>query len=96
MIAWVEEKVCIVCLWIDIDAALHCIANLKQIHGLVVADVLLWRNKHLSAGIVAGATFVWFLFEVLEYHFLPLMCHISIVAMLVLFIWSNLEALVHR
>ncbi|CAL9110164.1 unnamed protein product [Musa acuminata var. zebrina] len=67
-----------------------------RLGGGKVADVLLWRNKHLSAGIVAGATFVWFLFEVLEYHFLPLMCHISIVAMLVLFIWSNLEALVHR
>ncbi|THU71056.1 hypothetical protein C4D60_Mb08t31500 [Musa balbisiana] len=67
-----------------------------RLGGRKVADVLLWRNKQLSAGIVAGATFVWFLFEVLEYHFLSLMCHISIAAMLVLFIWSNLEALVHR
>ncbi|KAJ8490789.1 hypothetical protein OPV22_012510 [Ensete ventricosum] len=67
-----------------------------RLGGGKVADVLLWRNKHLSAAIVAGATFVWFLFEVVEYHFLALMCHISIAAMLVLFIWSNLEALVHR
>ncbi|URE32105.1 Reticulon [Musa troglodytarum] len=67
-----------------------------RLGGGKVADVLLWRNKHSSAGIVAGATFVWFLFEVAEYHFLSLMCHVSIAALLVLFTWSNLEALVHR
>ncbi|RRT85398.1 hypothetical protein B296_00001772 [Ensete ventricosum] len=69
---------------VSVDRYRCCIALpiLKRIHGLVVADVLLWRNKHLSAAIVAGATFVWFLFEVVEYHFLALMCHISIAAML--------------
>ncbi|XP_010906987.1 reticulon-like protein B2 [Elaeis guineensis] len=57
--------------------------------GGIVADILLWKNKHLSAAILAGATLIWFLFEVVEYHFITLMCHISIIAMFVVFIWSN-------
>ncbi|KAF8390095.1 hypothetical protein HHK36_024617 [Tetracentron sinense] len=54
-----------------------------------VADVLLWRNKNLSAAILIGAALIWFLFEVVEYTFLTLLCHISITTMLVVFIWSN-------
>lgn len=59
---------------------------------LAVADILLWRSKYLPAGILAGATTIWFLFEVVEYPFLTLMCHISIIAMLVVFVWSNVAA----
>ncbi|CAL9126484.1 unnamed protein product [Musa textilis] len=62
----------------------------------VIADILLWRNKYLSAGLLAGATVIWFLFEVAEYHFLTLLCHISITTMLVVFIWSNVAALMDR
>lgn len=66
------------------------------LRGVVVADILLWRNKYLSAGVLAGATVIWFLFEVAEYHFLTLLCHISITTMLVVFIWSNVAALMDR
>ncbi|XP_068644016.1 reticulon-like protein B9 [Aristolochia californica] len=61
-----------------------------------VADVILWRNKNLSAAILIGFSLMWFLFEVVEYPFLTLMCHISITAMLLLFIWSNGAALFDR
>ncbi|WOL11718.1 phytochrome-associated serine/threonine-protein phosphatase [Canna indica] len=61
-----------------------------------VADVLLWRDKHLSARILACETLIWFLFEVVEYHFLTLMCHIFITVMLLLFMWSNVTALIDR
>lgn len=54
-----------------------------------VADIALWRNKRLSASILIGITTVWILFEVAEYHFLTLLCHASIAAMLFVFIWSN-------
>ncbi|RRT82031.1 hypothetical protein B296_00013574, partial [Ensete ventricosum] len=66
------------------------------LRGVIVADILLWRNKYLSAGVLAGATVIWFLFEVAEYHFLTLLCHISITTMLVVFIWSNVAALMDR
>ncbi|GLU18257.1 hypothetical protein SLE2022_345650 [Rubroshorea leprosula] len=52
-----------------------------------VADVLLWRNNRVSAALLVGVTVIWFLFEVVEYNFLTLLCHISITTMLVTFIW---------
>ncbi|XP_008792884.2 reticulon-like protein B6 [Phoenix dactylifera] len=61
-----------------------------------VADILLWRNKHLSAAILAGATLIWSLFAVAEYHFATLLCHISMMAMLVVFIRSNMPYLFDR
>ncbi|KAL3517226.1 hypothetical protein ACH5RR_024128 [Cinchona calisaya] len=53
------------------------------------ADVLLWRNKKISAAVLGGATAVWVLFELLEYHLLTLVCHILILALAILFLWSN-------
>lgn len=43
----------------------------------------------MSAALLAGTTVVWFLFEVVEYNFVTLMSHISITAMLVMFIWRT-------
>ncbi|KAF9689284.1 hypothetical protein SADUNF_Sadunf01G0076200 [Salix dunnii] len=36
------------------------------------ADVFLWRNKKISAGVLGGATALWVLFELLEYNLLTL------------------------
>ncbi|XP_064950700.1 reticulon-like protein B9 [Musa acuminata AAA Group] len=58
-----------------------------------VAAIVLWRDKRLSAAILIAVTVVWLLFEVMEYNLLPLLCHISIAAMLLVFIWSNGAAL---
>ncbi|KAK9106236.1 hypothetical protein Scep_023080 [Stephania cephalantha] len=64
--------------------------------GARVADVVLWRNRNVSAAILFGVTAIWFLFAVVEYQFLALVCHVSIAAMLILFIWSNGAALFDR
>lgn len=56
---------------------------------LAVADILLWRDRNLSAALLGGMTVIWFLFEIVEYNFVTLLCHISITTMLVLFIWST-------
>ncbi|KAK1320906.1 Reticulon-like protein B1 [Acorus calamus] len=64
--------------------------------GFAVADVILWRNVHLSAGILAAVTVLWFLFEVVEYHFVTLLCHALITIMLVTFILYNGAALIDR
>ncbi|CAN6332192.1 unnamed protein product [Urochloa humidicola] len=68
----------------------------KLLGGRTVADVLLWRNKNLSSGILAGATLVWFLFDVVEYNVVTLLCHIALLGMLLLFIWSNAAPLFDR
>ncbi|KAI4350958.1 hypothetical protein L6164_005360 [Bauhinia variegata] len=61
--------------------------------GGLVADVLLWKRRNVSAGILLGMTLLWYLFEVVEYNFLPLLCHISITTLLVLFIWCTVADL---
>ncbi|KAL7132433.1 hypothetical protein ABFS83_12G073900 [Erythranthe nasuta] len=65
------------------DKPLHAILG-----GGKAAEVVLWRNKNLSAAILIGATVLWSLFEVGEYNFVTLLCHVSIIMMLVLFVWS--------
>ncbi|KAK1666520.1 hypothetical protein QYE76_054679 [Lolium multiflorum] len=65
----------------------------KSIHRLLgggkAADILLWKDRNLSAGVLAGATLTWFLFDVVEYNIVPLLCQIAIFTMLVIFIASN-------
>uniref|UniRef100_A0A7N0T2Z2 Reticulon-like protein n=1 Tax=Kalanchoe fedtschenkoi TaxID=63787 RepID=A0A7N0T2Z2_KALFE len=65
----------------------------KSIHhtlgGGKSADVLLWRNKKVSAGVLSSATAVWILFEWLNYNFLTLVCFVLILGMLGQFMWSN-------
>ncbi|KDP35184.1 hypothetical protein JCGZ_10718 [Jatropha curcas] len=66
----------------------------RSIHDVLgggkVADVLLWKNINVSAALTIGMSIIWFLFEVVEYNFVTLLCHISITAMLVVFIWCTL------
>ena len=60
------------------------------------ADVLLWRNKKISAGVLTGATAIWVLFEWLNYHFLSLICFVLALGMLAQFIWINASGLINR
>ncbi|XP_010671578.2 reticulon-like protein B4 [Beta vulgaris subsp. vulgaris] len=68
----------------------------KVLGGGKPADVLLWRNKKISASALGVATVIWFLFELLEYHLLTLLCHILIFTLAVLFLWSNASAFIHK
>ncbi|KAM3331959.1 hypothetical protein ACQJBY_027678 [Aegilops geniculata] len=72
----------------------------KSIHRILgggkAADVLLWKNRNVSAGVLAGATLTWFLFDVVEYNAVPLLCQIAIFAMLAIFIASNAAPLFDR
>ncbi|KAH9603719.1 hypothetical protein KSS87_007075 [Heliosperma pusillum] len=60
------------------------------------ADVFMWRNKKISATVLGVATVIWFLFELLEYHLLTLVCHILIFTLSVLFLWSNASKFVNK
>ncbi|XP_030530359.1 reticulon-like protein B1 [Rhodamnia argentea] len=60
------------------------------------ADVFLWRNKKVSAGALGVATVIWVLFELAEYHLLTLVSHCVILALAVLFLWSNAHAFIHK
>lgn len=82
------------------DKVFRLFGREKPVHSVLgagkPADVFLWRNKKISAGVLGGATVVWVLFELLEYHLLTLVCHILILLLAVLFLWSNAQAFVHK
>ncbi|KAB5568397.1 hypothetical protein DKX38_002190 [Salix brachista] len=72
----------------------------KPVHHLLgggkSADVLLWRNKKISSGVLTGATAIWVLFEWLNYHFLSLISFVLALGMLAQFIWINASGLLKR
>ncbi|KAM7492150.1 hypothetical protein LguiA_035071 [Lonicera macranthoides] len=60
------------------------------------ADVLLWRNKKISASVLTGATAIWVLFEWLNYHLLSLLFFAVVIGMIVQFLWSNASGVLNR
>ncbi|KAE9618306.1 hypothetical protein Lal_00047785 [Lupinus albus] len=68
----------------------------KVLGGGKHADILLWRNRR-SSGIAVGAgTALWLFFELLEYHLITLLCHLLIVSLAALFLWSNASIFIHK
>ncbi|KAJ6326697.1 hypothetical protein OIU78_013726 [Salix suchowensis] len=78
----------------------HLFGREKPVHevfgGGKPADIFLWRNKKISAGVLGGATAIWVLFELLEYNVLTLVCHILILALVILFLWSNASTFINK
>jgi hypothetical protein len=66
------------------DTSVH-----KVLGGGKAADVLLWKDKKTTAVVIGGATVIWVLFEVLDYHLLTLLSHVMIGVLAVLFLWSK-------
>ncbi|CAK9141955.1 unnamed protein product [Ilex paraguariensis] len=68
----------------------------KVLGGGKLADVFLWRNKKISAGLLGGVTTIWVLFEVIGYHLLTLVCHGMILALAISFLWSNAATFINK
>ncbi|ESQ38386.1 hypothetical protein EUTSA_v10028886mg [Eutrema salsugineum] len=68
----------------------------KVLGGGKPADIFMWKNKKMSGGVFGGATVAWVLFELIEYHLLTLLCHVMIVLLAVLFLWSNATMFIHK
>uniref|UniRef100_A0A7N0UQI6 Reticulon-like protein n=1 Tax=Kalanchoe fedtschenkoi TaxID=63787 RepID=A0A7N0UQI6_KALFE len=86
------------------DAAKHKIYRLfgreKPIHKVLgggkPADVFLWREKKISASVLSGATTIWILFELIEYHLLTFICHILILFLTLSFLRSNTSSFINK
>lgn len=72
----------------------------RSLHDLLgggkAADAFLWRDKFLSAGILAGASIIYFVFELSGYTLLSVLATLLMITLAVLFVWSNSAALLHR
>jgi hypothetical protein len=62
----------------------------------IAADVLLWRNKKISASVLAAATAIWVLFEWLNYNFLSLLFLALVLVLSVQFLWTNASTMFSR
>lgn len=72
----------------------------KSIHNILgggkSADVMLWRNKKISSGMLVGATAVWLIFEWLDYHFVTITCFSLVIGMIIQFVWTNASGMLNR
>ncbi|CAA0812955.1 Reticulon-like protein B5 [Striga hermonthica] len=68
----------------------------KVLGGGKPADIFLWRDKKISAGVLGLATAIWVLFELVEYHLLTLVCHILILTLAVSFLWTNASSFINK
>ncbi|XP_038877461.1 reticulon-like protein B1 [Benincasa hispida] len=60
------------------------------------ADLFLWRNKKSSASVLSGATVIWVFFELLECHLLTFVSRSLILALGLLFLWSNAHTFIYK
>lgn len=74
--------------------------NRPSIHdvlgGGLVADVMLWRRRNISIGILVGAAAAWILFEQSGYTFLSLAANVLFLLVTILFVWATAAALIGR
>lgn len=72
----------------------------KPVHRVMgggkLADIFLWRDKKVSAGVLGGATAAWVLFDGLEYHLLTLLCHGLMLGLVGLFLWSSINTFIKK
>lgn len=72
----------------------------KPIHHILgggkSADVLLWRNKKISASVLTAATVTWVLFEWLNYNFLTILSFVLVMGMLAQLVWKNVSGILNR
>ncbi|GFY83296.1 reticulon family protein [Actinidia rufa] len=54
------------------------------------------KGKKISGGVVGVATAIWVLFELVEYHLLSLVCHILLLTLAILFLWSNASTFINK
>lgn len=64
--------------------------------GGIVADVILWRQRNLSVGVLALVISVWLVFERSGYTLLSLCSSVLLLLLSILFIWAKAASLLNR
>ncbi|KAM7273778.1 hypothetical protein ACFE04_028442 [Oxalis oulophora] len=68
----------------------------KVLGGGKPADIFMWRDKKASGTLLGVATAIWVFFELFEYHLITLLCHIAIISLAGLFLWSNASTFINK
>lgn len=64
--------------------------------GSTVADVILWRQKNLTLGILLVTLSAWVVFEKSGYTLLSLVSSVLLLLMSILFLWAKSAAILNR
>ncbi|KAM3340761.1 reticulon-like protein B12 isoform X1 [Capsicum galapagoense] len=64
--------------------------------GSFVADVVLWRQKDVTVGILVGTLFAWVVFEISGYTLLSLVSSVFFLLFTILFLWAKSAAILNR
>ncbi|PSS34622.1 Reticulon-like protein [Actinidia chinensis var. chinensis] len=64
--------------------------------GGFVADVMLWRRKNLTVGILVVTLAVWLVFEKSGYTLLSLVSSVLLLLLAILFLWAKSAAILNR
>ncbi|XP_011094961.1 reticulon-like protein B12 [Sesamum indicum] len=64
--------------------------------GSLVADVMLWRRKNLTVGILVVTLAAWMVFEISGYTLLSLVSSVFLLLFTILFLWAKSAAILNR
>ncbi|KAF4356976.1 hypothetical protein F8388_015952 [Cannabis sativa] len=64
--------------------------------GGLVADVILWRQKNVTVGIILVTLAAWVVFEKSGYTLLSLLSSVFLLLIVILFIWAKSAAILNR
>jgi hypothetical protein len=64
--------------------------------GGIVADVMLWRKKNVSVGIVTVTIASWMVFEAFAYTIFTLISSVLLLLLSILFLWSKSASILNR
>ncbi|KAG6476526.1 hypothetical protein ZIOFF_065768 [Zingiber officinale] len=61
-----------------------------------LADVILWRKKNVTVGILIGVLTSWIIFEVAGYTLLSLVSNVLLLLISILFVWAKAAEVLNR
>ncbi|KAG0468235.1 hypothetical protein HPP92_017563 [Vanilla planifolia] len=68
----------------------------QMLGGGLVADVILWRRRHVTIGILVGASAAWVIFKVSKYTLLSLVSRVLLLLLSILFVWAKAAGILNR
>ncbi|CAM0873081.1 unnamed protein product [Alopecurus aequalis] len=75
-------------------------AGRLSVHQIVgggkAADIILWKCRRATVGVIFGATIAWWLFEKSELSFLTICCDVLLILIVVQFIWVKTSGLLNK
>ncbi|KAK8952046.1 Reticulon-like protein B12 [Platanthera zijinensis] len=64
--------------------------------GGLVADVILWRKRHVTVGIILGSFSSWVVFELSRYTLLFLVSRVLLLLVTIFFVWAKAAGALNR